>query len=87
MKHYGRAGTGKRLRAGMIFTVEPMINMGEYEMEIQEDDWTAVTADGSLSAQFEHTLLVTNVGVEVLTERARPLVHSERFPDFFAKQV
>ena len=87
VKHYGRAGTGKRLRAGMIFTVEPMINMGEYEMEIQEDDWTAVTADGSLSAQFEHTLLVTNVGVEVLTERARPLVHSERFPDFFAKQV
>ncbi len=82
--HYGRAGSGKRLKAGMIFTVEPMINLGEYEMEILEDDWTAVTADGSLSAQFEHTLLVTDGGVEVLTQRDRPLAQSERFPDFFA---
>ncbi len=84
VKHYGRAGSGKRLKAGMIFTVEPMINLGEYEMEILEDDWTAVTADGSLSAQFEHTLLVTDGGVEVLTQRDRPLAQSERFPDFFA---
>ena len=83
VKHYGRAGTGKRLRAGMIFTVEPMINLGDYEMEILDDDWTAVTADGSLSAQFEHTLLVASEGVEVLTRRDRPLPQSECFPNFF----
>ena len=84
VKHYGRRGTKTRLRPGMIFTIEPMINVGDYEMEILDDDWTAVTLDGSLSAQFEHTLLVTDDGVEVLTARDRPLRHSECFPDFFA---
>jgi len=51
----------------MVFTIEPMINMGSYECRILGDGWTAVTADGSLSAQWEHTLLVTDSGVEILT--------------------
>jgi methionyl aminopeptidase len=87
VKHYGRPDSGKRLKPGMIFTIEPMINVGDYEMEILEDNWTAVTADGSLSAQFEHTLLVTEDGVEVLTRRDSPLAHSECFPDFFGAET
>ncbi len=75
--HYGKRGTGERLRAGMIFTIEPMINVGGYEVEVLEDRWTAVTKDGSLSAQFEHTILVTREGCEVLTRRDRPLANSE----------
>ena len=69
VKHYGERGTGGRLRPGMTFTIEPMINLGDYEVEVLDDDWTAVTRDGSLSAQFEHTVLVTETGVEVLTQR------------------
>ena len=65
--HFGRAGRGVRLRAGMTFTIEPMINAGDWRIEILEDNWTAVTRDGSLSAQFEHTVLVTPDGVEILT--------------------
>lgn len=65
--HYGREGTGERLVPGMTFTVEPMINLGHWKTQILEDGWTAVTVDGTLSAQFEHTLLVTEGGVEVLT--------------------
>lgn len=65
--HYGKRGTGKRLRAGMVFTIEPMINEGTYEVEILGDGWTAVTKDRKLSAQFEHTLAVTETGVEILT--------------------
>jgi hypothetical protein len=53
----------------MTFTIEPMINLGSHEVEVLEDDWTAITVDGSLSAQFEHTLLVTETGVEILTQR------------------
>ncbi len=83
VSHVGRRGRGERLRAGMIFTIEPMINLGGYDVEILEDDWTAVTCDGSLSAQFEHTILVTSTGVEVLTLRDRPLPHSERFEDYW----
>jgi len=66
--HFGIAGTGLELQAGMIFTIEPMINEGVYEHVMLEDGWTAITADGKLSAQFEHTILVTPNGVEVLTE-------------------
>lgn len=66
--HFGIAGTGLKLQEGMIFTIEPMINVGKFDAVLLEDGWTAVTEDGSLSAQFEHTLLVTNNGVEVLTE-------------------
>lgn len=65
--HYGRAGAGVRLVQGMVFTIEPMINLGEKELVILDDGWTAVTRDGSLSAQFEQTLLVTETGVESLT--------------------
>ena len=67
----------------MTFTIEPMINLGTWEVEILDDDWTAVTADGLLSAQFEHTVLVTDAGCEVLTARDRPLLHSELFDDYF----
>lgn len=67
--HYGKRGKGARLEPGMCFTIEPMINEGTWEVEILDDGWTAVTADGKLSAQFEHTIYVTENGVEVLTLR------------------
>jgi methionyl aminopeptidase len=65
--HYGRKGEGVALVPGMVFTVEPMINLGRKDLRILEDKWTAVTADGSLSAQFEQTILVTPDGFESLT--------------------
>ncbi len=65
--HYGTRGKGKRLRAGMVFTIEPMINEGTWEAEVLSDGWTAVTRDRKLSAQFEHTIAVTEDGVEILT--------------------
>ena len=65
--HSARAGEGRRLRAGMVFTIEPMINLGGAEVRFLEDGWTVVTADKSLSAQFEHTVLVTKTGAEILT--------------------
>jgi methionyl aminopeptidase len=65
--HYGVAGRGRQLRTGMTFTVEPMINVGVPEAVILDDDWTALTADGELSAQYEHTMAVTPDGVRVLT--------------------
>lgn len=65
--HFGRRNTGIPLVPGMVFTVEPMINLGRHELRILEDKWTAVTADGSLSAQFEQTILVTENGFESLT--------------------
>jgi methionyl aminopeptidase len=65
--HYGKRGTGKKLRAGMVFTIEPMINEGTWEVEVLDDNWTAVTKDHKLSAQFEHTVAVTEDGVEILT--------------------
>lgn len=67
--HYGKAGEGMALQAGMIFTIEPMINAGTYHTKLLPDGWTAVTKDHKLSAQWEHTLLVTPTGVEVLTAR------------------
>ena len=67
--HYGKAGTGLELVAGMTFTIEPMINAGSYHTKLLPDGWTAVTKDHKLSAQWEHTLLVTATGVEVLTAR------------------
>lgn len=65
--HFGRFGEGLKLKKGMVFTIEPMINEGEPDLRLLADKWTAVTKDGSLSAQFEHTLVVTDSGVEVLT--------------------
>jgi len=83
VSHIGRRGSGLRLRAGMTFTIEPMINLGGYEVEVLDDGWTAITLDGSLSAQFEHTLVVTKKGCEILTKRPGPLSKSERFPDMW----
>ncbi|WP_448597396.1 type I methionyl aminopeptidase [Thermoleptolyngbya sp.] len=65
--HYGKRGKGKKLRPGMVFTIEPMINVGTWEVEVLPDKWTAVTKDRQLSAQFEHTVAVTATGVDVLT--------------------
>jgi methionyl aminopeptidase len=70
VSHVGRRGTGPRLKAGMVLTVEPMINLGGPDVVVLSDGWTVVTADGSLSAQFEHTVLVTATGHEVLTSLA-----------------
>ena len=65
--HYGKKGTGNKIKAGMIFTIEPMINLGKYETKTLKDGWTAVTKDKSLSAQFEHTIGVTKEGCEIFT--------------------
>jgi len=68
MLHYGKKGEGAKLETGMIFTVEPMINEGLYNTKLLKDGWTAVTKDKSLSAQFEHTVGVTNDGFEIFTK-------------------
>ncbi len=81
--HFGRPGHGPRLKRGMIFTIEPMVNLGAWQCDVLDDDWTAVTRDRSLSAQFEHTMMVTRSGVDVLTRRDALLPHSEDLP--FAK--
>ena len=65
--NYGRPGRGPRLRSGMVFAIEPMVNLGTERVRVLEDEWTAVTADGQLSAHFEHTVLITDNGPEVLT--------------------
>jgi len=66
--HYGQKGSGEKIKSGMIFTIEPMINLGNYETKTLKDGWTAVTKDKSLSAQFEHTIGVTKDGCEVFTQ-------------------
>ena len=67
--HYGKAGTGLTLEAGMIFTIEPMINVGKRNVKLLKDGWTVVSKDRSLSAQWEHTILVTETDHEILTLR------------------
>ena len=67
--HYGRSGEGPVLKPGMIFTIEPMLNLGKADVRTLADGWTVVTCDRSLSAQFEHTVAVTRDGVRVLTLR------------------
>jgi methionyl aminopeptidase len=67
--HFGRPGTGLRLREGMVFTIEPMLNQGRRAVRTEADGWTVVTVDGKLSAQFEHTIAVTRDGARVLTLR------------------
>lgn len=67
--NFGRPGTGLKLREGMVFTIEPMVNQGTRKVSTQSDGWTVVTNDRKLSAQFEHTVAVTGTGVEVLTLR------------------
>ena len=69
--HYGKKNTGIELRPGMTFTIEPMINAGKYDVKVLDDGWTAVTKDKSLSAQFEHTLGITENGYEIFTKSAR----------------
>ena len=71
--HFGKAGEGAVLEVGMIFTIEPMLNIGKRQMKVLKDGWTAVTKDRSLSAQWEHTILVTPEGHEVLTLRQEEL--------------
>ncbi|PQV55053.1 type I methionyl aminopeptidase [Paraburkholderia sp. BL21I4N1] len=67
--HWGKPRTGLLLREGMVFTIEPMLNQGRHSVRTEEDGWTVVTCDGQLSAQFEHTVAVTQNGVRVLTLR------------------
>ena len=73
--HYGRKGTGAKLKPGMIFTIEPMINEGGYETKMLNDGWTAVTKDKRLSAQFEHTVGITETGYEIFTLSQKELNH------------
>jgi methionyl aminopeptidase len=77
--HYGKAGTGPVMEAGMIFTIEPMINAGKREIKQMSDGWTIVTKDRSLSAQWEHTVLVTETGYEVLTVSAGSPAKPEKY--------
>ena len=65
--HFGKRGEGPKLKAGMFFTIEPMVNLGRPAVKLLSDGWTAVTRDKSLSAQFEHSVGVTETGVEVFT--------------------
>jgi methionyl aminopeptidase len=67
--HYGRAGRGIKLREGMVITIEPMINIGSYKTVEDANGWTARTVDGSLSAQYEHTLAITKDGPIILTDQ------------------
>ena len=69
--HYGKKNTGIKLESGMTFTIEPMINSGKYDVKILDDGWTAVTKDKSLSAQFEHTIGITENGYEIFTKSAK----------------
>ncbi len=66
--HKAPRNSGARMEAGMVFTIEPMINVGKWAIKIMPDNWTAKTKDGSLSAQWEHTILVTEKGSEILTK-------------------
>ena len=71
--HYGRPGEGIELRPGMLFTIEPMINLGRPQVKVLKDGWTAVTRDRTLSAQFEHTVGVTETGIEIFTRSPKGL--------------
>jgi methionyl aminopeptidase len=73
--HYGKKGTGPNLQTGMIFTIEPMINEGDYQTKMLNDGWTAVTKDKKLSAQFEHTVGITDEGYEIFTLSKKGLNH------------
>jgi len=76
--HYGKRGAGLVLKAGMIFTIEPMLNAGKRYVKVLPDKWTAVTKDRSLSAQWEHTILVTDTGFEILTLREEEKIEKDR---------
>jgi methionyl aminopeptidase len=70
--HYGKPGRGVRLMEGMVFTIEPMVNAGEYSMKLDDNKWTARTIDGRLSAQYEHTIAITKDGPIILTDQGEP---------------
>ena len=72
--HYGKKNVGQELKPGMTFTIEPMINAGKYESRVLNDGWTAVTKDKSLSAQYEHTLGITENGYEIFTESVKDYI-------------
>lgn len=78
--HHYAVPSSPRIKRGMTFTIEPMVNVGDWRTELLDDEWTVLTRDRSLSAQFEHTILVTKNGVEVLTQRDRVLKGSEDVP-------
>jgi methionyl aminopeptidase len=65
--HFGPSGRGPRLKEGMVLAIEPMVNIGDFRVKVKEDNWTVVTSDGSLSAQFEHTVAITKTGPWILT--------------------
>jgi len=87
--NYGRPGRGPRLVSGLVLAVEPMFNLGTQETRVLDDDWTVVTADGALSAHWEHTVAVTDDGPWILTARSDepewPLLQPERVPGFTAQ--
>lgn len=70
--NYGSAGHGPKIKPGMVLCIEPMITMGTYEVEVLRDDWTTVTLDGKPAAHFEHTIVITENGPEILTMRSKP---------------
>lgn len=76
--HYGKPGEGVELTEGMTFTIEPIINIGSGDCAILSDGWTVITKNNTLSAQFEHTILITKDGNEILTKRKKPLKNSEK---------
>lgn len=67
--HFGKPGRGQRIQKGMVFTIEPMINTGDWKVKIDDNEWTARTIDGGMSAQYEHTIAITENGVLILTEQ------------------
>ena len=73
--HHGKKGSGPELKPGMFFTVEPMVNLGRYDVKVLNDGWTAVTRDRSLSAQFEHSIGITEDGCEIFTKSPKGLDH------------
>jgi len=77
--HYGKFGTGAVLEPGMFFTIEPMVNVGRPETKILADNWTAITRDKTLSAQFEHSVAVTDDGVEIFTLSPTDKYHPTNF--------
>ena len=89
--HFGKPGEGEVLSQGMFFTVEPMINIGDYKVKILSDGWTAVTSDKSLSAQFEHSIGVTHNGYEIFTQFTKkiyiPTIYRKMIPRYSRKEI
>ncbi|MFC5050533.1 type I methionyl aminopeptidase [Rubritalea spongiae] len=77
VNHYGMKGSGNTIEEGMTFTIEPVIVLGSQEVQLLEDGWTMITKDGSLAAQFEHTVAITTLGTEILTDRSNKLANCE----------